>query len=117
MMKLTSGAAPNTKLVIKGGTVQKNSNAEFLKLEGNSYFTSLEYDKAIDSYTRCLEVIEPNDIELKKIVLSNRAQSYLNNKKYNEAENDANSALFFDQNHVKSLQRRGVARFYLGKLK
>jgi hypothetical protein len=60
-------------MVIKGGTVKKNTKAEELKLQGNSYFTSLEYEKAIDSYSRCLEVVAVNDLELKKIVYSNRA--------------------------------------------
>jgi hypothetical protein len=32
MLKLTSGAKPNTKIVIKGGTIKKNSQAEELKL-------------------------------------------------------------------------------------
>ena len=31
MMKLTSGAKPNTKMVIKGGTMKPNSEAESLK--------------------------------------------------------------------------------------
>jgi len=32
MMKRTSGARPNTKLVIKGGTIKKSGQAEQLKL-------------------------------------------------------------------------------------
>lgn len=31
MMKLTSGAKPNTKIVVKGGTIKKSSEAESLK--------------------------------------------------------------------------------------
>ena len=31
MMRLTSGAKPNTKLIIKGGTIKKNSMADQLK--------------------------------------------------------------------------------------
>ena len=50
-MKLTSGAKPNTKLVIKGGTMKPNSEAEVLKQQGNSYFVSLEFEKAIDCYS------------------------------------------------------------------
>lgn len=54
MMKRSSGARPNTKIVIKGGTVKKNSMADQLKAQGNAFFMSLEYEKAIDCYTRCL---------------------------------------------------------------
>ena len=52
---------------------------------------------------------------MKKIVLSNRSQSYLKLRRYQEAEIDADQALMIDQEHLKSLQRRGTARFYLGK--
>ena len=52
---------------------------------------------------------------MKKIVLSNRSQSYLKLKRYLEAEQDADQALQLDPEHLKSLQRRGTARYYLGK--
>jgi tetratricopeptide (TPR) repeat protein len=54
---------------------------------------------------------------MQKIVLSNRAQSYLKLKRYQEAEADADAALSLDPEHIKSLQRRGTARYYLGKLR
>ena len=49
-------------------------------------------------------------------VFSNRAQCYLNLRKYKLAEEDASKALFFDNAHIKSLNRRGQACFYLSKL-
>ena len=73
MMKRTSGAKPNTKLVIKGGTIKKSGQAEQLKLQGNAFFLSLEYDKAIDCYDRCFEKIDDSDHNLKTVVLSNKA--------------------------------------------
>jgi len=73
MMKRTSGAKPNTKLVIKGGTIKKSSQADTLKLQGNAFFISLEYEKAIDCYTRCLPQIPESDHNLRMIVVSNRA--------------------------------------------
>lgn len=66
--------------------MKQNSVAETLKQQGNSYFVSLEYEKAVDSYTRCLEHIPDNANEMKTIVLSNRAQSNLKLKKYKDAE-------------------------------
>jgi tetratricopeptide (TPR) repeat protein len=82
----------------------------------------LDYQNAIDSYTRCLAAIgsgkeSVDQWEMQKLVLSNRAQVYLKLKKYSEAESDADAALGFDSEHVKSLQRRGTARYYLGKLR
>ena len=53
----------------------------------------------------------PND--MKVILYSNRAQSYINIKRYKEAETDCLLALEIDCNHAKSLHRCGVARYYL----
>lgn len=108
-MRLTSGAAPNTKIVIKGGTQSQNASAEHLKSQGNSYFQSLDYQNAIDCYTRCLAQLSfqkqesVETWEMQKVVLSNRSQAYLKLKKYAEAESDADAALGFDSDHVKSL--------------
>lgn len=85
MMKRTSGARPNTKLVIKGGTIKKSGQAEQLKLQGNAFFLSLEYDKAIDCYDRCFERIDDSDHNLKTVVLSNKAQCCIKLKKYSKA--------------------------------
>ena len=82
MMQRTSGAKPNTKLVIKGGTVKKNGQADQLKLQGNAFFISLDFNKAIDCYTRCLPHIPDSDHNLRTIVYSNRAQCQLKLKKY-----------------------------------
>lgn len=54
MMAATSGAGPNTQIVIKGGLRKPVSLAEEFKLQGNSYFISLEYSKSIDCYNKCL---------------------------------------------------------------
>eukprot|EP00351_Strombidinopsis_sp_SopsisLIS2011_P000967 CAMPEP_0116879312 /NCGR_PEP_ID=MMETSP0463-20121206/11113_1 /TAXON_ID=181622 /ORGANISM="Strombidinopsis sp, Strain SopsisLIS2011" /LENGTH=113 /DNA_ID=CAMNT_0004528509 /DNA_START=229 /DNA_END=570 /DNA_ORIENTATION=- len=61
MMKLTSGAKPNTKMVVKGGTQRLESDAEEFKKQGNSYFVSLEFRKAIEMYTKCLQSITDKD--------------------------------------------------------
>jgi len=79
MMARTSGAKPNTSIVIKGGLRKPVTMAEEFKSQGNSYFISLEYSKAIDCYNKCLKAIDDfpsnpeSDKEMKKLVLSNRA--------------------------------------------
>mgnify|MGYP006098574417 CR=1 FL=1 len=116
-MKRTSGAKPNTKMVIKGGTVKKSSQADQLKLQGNAFFISLDYVKAIDCYTRCLPYIPDSDHNLRTIVYSNRAQCQLKQKKYELAFQDADMALSIDANHLKSIQRRGTAAYYTQRLR
>ncbi len=81
MFKPTSGAKPNTTIVVKGARQSQLSFAEESKLQGNAYFVSLDYAKAIECYTRCLNnidnakdahlITDPN--EMKKLVLSNRS--------------------------------------------
>lgn len=52
---------------------------------------------------------------MRKLALSNRAQAYLKLKVYQKAYDDADGAIYIDQNHVKSIGRRGTAAFYLKK--
>lgn len=48
-LKGTSGAKPNTKMVVKGGANPTPlSKIEATKKKGNNYFTSLDYEKAIE---------------------------------------------------------------------
>jgi tetratricopeptide (TPR) repeat protein len=85
MMKRSSGARPNTKIVIKGGTVKKSSMADLLKAQGNAFFMSLEFEKAIDCYSRCLPHVPDSDHSMSTIVFSNRAQCYIKLKQYEKA--------------------------------
>lgn len=103
MLRPTSGAQPNTRIVIKGGTRVSHADAEHLKSQGNSYFQSLEFSNAIDCYSRCLNSIGDDKPEMKTVVLSNRAQACLKLKRYLEAETDADAALSIDSGHLKSL--------------
>ena len=117
MMQRTSGAKPNTKVVIKGGTIKKNTLADQLKAEGNAFFSSLDYDRAIEKYTRCIPEVPASDHNLRTIVYSNRAQCYLKLKKYENAYLDADKALQYDPSHLKSIQRRGTASYYTGRFR
>ena len=112
MMARTSGARPNTKLVIKGGTVKRSTQAEDLKQQGNAFFMSGLFDKAIDCYSRTIPAIPDSNHQMRCLVYSNRAQCYLKLKKYEQAYMDADSAIKYDANHLKSIQRRGTAAYY-----
>jgi len=78
---------------------------------------SLEYDKAIDCYTRCLPNIPDSDHNLRTIVLSNRAQCNIKLKNWEAAFSDANDAIKYDPNHLKSIQRRGTAAYHTKRLR
>lgn len=117
MMQRTSGARPNTKVVIKGGTIKKNTLADQLKAEGNALFSSLDYDRAIEKYTRCISEIPESDHTLRTVVYSNRAQCYIKLQKYENAFLDADKALQYDPNHMKSIQRRGTSSYYTGRFR
>ena len=94
-------------------------------MQGNAFFSSLDYAKAIECYSKCLKNIDNpedqtlinNPEEMRKLVLSNRSQAYLKLKAYQKAFDDANAALKVDPDHVKSIGRRGTANYYLGKIK
>lgn len=123
MFKPTSGAKPNTSIVVKGARQQQISFAEECKLQGNAYFVSLDYSKAIECYTRCLNNIDKDAAriadpeEMRKLTLSNRSQAYLKLKAHSKAYDDADKALKIDPSHFKSLGRRGTASYYLGRVK
>ena len=97
MFKPTSGAKPNTSIVVKGARQQQLSFAEECKLQGNAFFVSLDYSKAIECYTKCLNNIDggkdchliPEPEEMRMLTLSNRAQAYLKLKAYAKAFTDA----------------------------
>ena len=116
-LKGTSGARPNTKLVIKGGAQPTPiTRIQSMKDQGNNYFKTWDYDKAIESYSKWL-AMNPDDIDLKVVLYSNRSQWYLNQKDYESAEKDSLSALRLNKFHVKSIFRHGTALYYLKRFK
>lgn len=111
----TGSANPNTQIKIKGGRQQVQNKAELLKIEGNRAIAASDYERAIDYYTQAIRESPPNDLCI--VLYSNRAQAHINLKHYIDAENDATNALHIDNNHIKSLHRRSVARYYQKKFK
>ena len=91
--------------------------ADTLKQQGNAFFISLDYEKAIDCYTRCIPHIHDSNHELKTIAYSNRAQCNIKLKRYEQAFQDADKAIQFDPNHLKSIQRRGTSAYFTSRLR
>ncbi|GLJ21779.1 hypothetical protein SUGI_0406510 [Cryptomeria japonica] len=100
-----------------------------LRSEGNKYFRDGYWNRAIDCYSRCIDLalsrdkIEPQvrsashiQEKVKEALLysySNRAEAKLRLKEYGDAVEDCDKALALDQHHLKSLFRKGRALHYL----
>jgi import receptor subunit TOM70 len=78
---------------------------------------SLEFEKAIDCYTRCIPHVPESDHTMRTVVYSNRAQCYIKIEKYDNAYKDADKALTYDPSHIKSLQRRATSAYYTKRLR
>lgn len=85
--------------------------AEEFKNDGNTFFKSGDYEKAIESYTMSLSLDTSN-----AVFAANRAMAYMKIKKYREAEEDCTRALKHDPSYEKALFRRAQCRNELGKL-
>lgn len=77
----------------------------------------MDYERAIEKYTRCIPEVPESDHTLRTVVYSNRAQCFIKLKKYENAYNDADKALKYDPSHVKSIQRRGTSAYYTGRFR
>lgn len=92
--------------------ISKTYLSEEERLRGNSFFSESKYEEAIEAYTRALQV-NPNCAT----TYSNRAMTYIKMKEWQNAEVDATLALNIDPLHLKSYQRRSIARQSQGKIR
>ncbi|XP_063312694.1 protein unc-45 homolog B [Pelobates fuscus] len=85
-----------------------------LKEEGNKYFQSNDYDKAIESYSKALNLIK--DKKILAVLYRNRSACFLKKEIYIQAATDASKAIDLDGSDIKALYRRCQALEKLGKL-
>lgn len=78
--------------------------ANRLKDDGNVKLKNHQYDEAIESYTKAIELDPTN-----AIFYSNRAQVHIKLENYGLAISDCNAALETDPNAMKAYYRRGIA--------
>ncbi|ODQ64676.1 TPR-like protein [Nadsonia fulvescens var. elongata DSM 6958] len=83
--------------------------AERAKLEGNRFMSQKQFESAIVSYTRAIELDATN-----AIYLSNRAAAYSNLRQHELAVADATRAIELDPNYSKAYSRLGLAKYALG---
>lgn len=72
-MKATSGARPNTSVVIKGGSrITDLIKINIVKDKGNTHFKLGEYEKAISAYTEAL-CMNGKERDVVAVLYSNRS--------------------------------------------
>ncbi|KAG7898300.1 hypothetical protein KL935_004450 [Ogataea polymorpha] len=87
-------------------------SAEEYKTQGNAAFSAKDYDKAIEYFTKAIEVSStPNHV-----LYSNRSACYASLKKYEEALKDAQECVKINPSWAKGYNRVAAAEFGLERL-
>lgn len=89
---------------------------EDYKTQGDNFYNNKEYLYAVNMYSLGLSCKEENESHLLKMYL-NRNLSYMKLNRYEEAMNDAQSAIKLDCNNAKAWGRLGSALCALGRFK
>lgn len=90
--------------------IEAPSPEEEERQKGNEAFKEGDYAKAIEAYSRCIELNTKS-----VLAYSNRAMAFLRVGKYEEALGDAESAIRMDGKCTKALYRKGLALEGLGR--
>lgn len=109
----TSTSSSSEEIKVNVSEEQENTEAkakaEALKLEGNKAMASKDYDLAIEKYTAAIASFPTN-----AVYFANRAAAYSSQKKYEEAVEDAKSAIKVNPSYSKGYSRLGFAKFAQG---
>ncbi|CAG8568070.1 8265_t:CDS:10, partial [Acaulospora morrowiae] len=90
--------------------ISGNMSAEEFKAQGNAAFSAKEYVKAIELFTKAIEVDPSNHV-----LYSNRSASYASLKQYDKALEDANRTIELKKDWPKGYSRKGAALHGLGR--
>lgn len=101
-MSSPSGSAPTPTTATPTVTAEDKALAEKYKAEGNAYMSSKQYDSAIGSYTRAINLDPTN-----AVYYSNRAAAYSSKNTHADAIVDAEKAIEVDPNFIKAYHRLG----------
>jgi stress-induced-phosphoprotein 1 len=82
---------------------------ERIKEEGDTFFKNADFEKAIKSYTRCLDQIPDKSVELALKCYANRAACYKQLSNFDGTIEDCTAVLEFKPDDVKALVRRAQA--------
>ncbi|OWB55994.1 hypothetical protein B5S28_g1884 [[Candida] boidinii] len=87
-------------------------SADEFKAQGNAAFSAKDFDKAIDLFTKAIEVSPtPNHV-----LYSNRSACYASKKEFQNALNDAEECVKINPTWAKGYNRVGAAQFGLDEL-
>ncbi|EDO17430.1 hypothetical protein Kpol_1037p26 [Vanderwaltozyma polyspora DSM 70294] len=106
----TTTADETVKVNVTEDDTEASEAAEALKLEGNKAMAGKDYELAIKKYTEAIATLPTN-----AVYFANRAAAYSSLKKYDEAVEDANSAIKINPTYSKGYSRLGFAKFAQGK--
>ena len=87
---------------------------EEFKAQGNEAFKARDFDKAIEYYTKAIEV--DSESENAALCYSNRAAAYSSKKMWVEAENDAAACVRLKPSFAKGWVRLSTAQSKQGML-
>ncbi|KAK0088617.1 hypothetical protein PV325_011310 [Microctonus aethiopoides] len=93
-------------------SAENAKEAEIFKEEANEYFKNQNYEKAIELYTKAIE-LNPHVASY----YGNRSFAYLRTECFGYALNDASKAIELDRNYVKGYWRRAASYMSLSKFK
>lgn len=87
-------------------------SADDFKAEGNKYFAAKDFENAIESFTKAIEVSEvPNHV-----LYSNRSACYASMKEFGKALEDAEECVKINGTWAKGYNRVAAANYGLGRL-
>ncbi|XP_031629038.1 serine/threonine-protein phosphatase 5 [Contarinia nasturtii] len=86
--------------------------AENYKNAANIFFKNKEYDKAIEMYTKAIDLDKKN-----AIYYANRSLAHLRQESFGSALEDGILAVKYDPTYLKGYYRRAAAQMSLGKFK
>ncbi|KAF8905462.1 hypothetical protein CPB84DRAFT_1771480 [Gymnopilus junonius] len=113
--KVSSGpqaSSASTSTQPTGPTADDKVQAEKFKQTGNAQMSSKNYDAAIESYNKAVELDPTNPV-----YYSNRAAAHSSKGDHLSAVGDAEKAISVDPNFVKAYHRLGHAQYSLGDFK
>lgn len=93
-----------------GKSKKKGNTADSFKEIGNSAFNLREFDRAISSYSKGLE-LDPNHA----ILYSNRAAALIEKHRYEEALLDAEKSISINPAYIKAYHRKATSLLELGR--
>lgn len=86
-------------------TMTKDEEFDLMKAQGNQHVKNEEYQKAIECYTKCVQLFPD-----KVVSYTNRALCYLKLNQASKAESDCDKSLKKEPNNIKAMFRRAQAK-------